>query len=150
MKKRSKGWIMNKCAGWLGVLFIAVSASAQVVPQTITLAKGWNAFYLRVDPGVTANDFFAAWPVDHASLYDSASFLRTAQFATDVATEPTPSATYLAWHRGLDDVSSLQHMAGDRFTSVLPATPGPRPSMARPACRAWPGIRPRWAPTRPG
>lgn len=115
MKKRSKGWIMNKCAGWLGVLFIAVSASAQVVPQTITLAKGWNAFYLRVDPGVTANDFFAAWPVDHASLYDSASFLRTAQFATDSTVEPALAAAYLAWHRGLDDVSTLKNMAGDRI-----------------------------------
>jgi hypothetical protein len=106
---------MKKCAELMGVLFMAASAWGQVAPQTIRLVNGWNAFYLHVDPGMTAIDFFDAWPVGSVSLYDSASFLRTAQYSTDVATEPTLAPAYLVWRRGLDDVSTLKNMAGDRI-----------------------------------
>jgi hypothetical protein len=98
-----------------GCLLVAAAASAQVVPQTIALANGWNAFYLRVDPGVGADEFFAAWPVDHVSLLDSGSFLRTAQFSTDAATEPVLEAAYRVWHRGRPGISTLKNVVGDRI-----------------------------------
>ncbi len=114
---------MKKYIIMMGLLFMAVTTKAQVISQTINLVAGWNAFYLHVDPGTTANAFFAAWPVDDVSLYDSASFLRTAQYSTDVSTEPTLSAAYLVWHRDLDDVSTLKNMAGDRIYVCFASAP---------------------------
>ena len=105
---------MKKYIALFGCLLIARAVVAQMAPQTINLAQGWNAIYLRVTPGLNADAFFAAWPVDHVSLYDSGSFLRTAQFATDTATEPVLEAPYLIWHRGHPDISSLKQVIGDR------------------------------------
>lgn len=107
---------MKKCAYRMGLLLLLVTtARAQMVSQTITLSAGWNAVYLHVDPAVTANDFFNAWPVDSVSLYDSGSFLRTAQYSTEAASEKALSFAYLVWHRGLDDLSTLKNIAGDRI-----------------------------------
>ncbi|MDD4101850.1 MAG: hypothetical protein PHU80_04370 [Kiritimatiellae bacterium] len=105
---------MKKSVCLLGWMALAFFCRAQAVPQTVTLVSGWNAFYLRVDPGATAVDFFADWPVDCVSLYDSAAFLRTAQYATDATVEPVPGASFLVWHRGMADISTLKNMAGDR------------------------------------
>ena len=89
-------------------LLVAGGATAGVMSsQTVSLAKGWNAFYLTVSPEQAAGEVFADWPVDFVSAYDAAAFQETRQYSANGSTEGSSVGGYRTWHRATPGISSL-------------------------------------------
>ena len=82
--------------------------SPVTVSQTITLRKGWNAFYVEVSPTVAATEVFSSWPVNFVGVYDPASFLLTRQFSSDWDSKGLSMNPVATWHRGYPELSSIE------------------------------------------
>ncbi len=93
-------------------LLFAWSAEAALphTSQNISLVSGWNAVYIEVSPEQTADELFAAWPVDHVGLYDPASFLATRQFSADWTSQGLRREAMAAWYREAPEASTLKRV----------------------------------------
>ena len=94
--------------------------------QSVSLTKGWNAFYLTVAPTGTADQVFADWPVDFISAYDQSAFLETKQYSGADSTEGVVTGGYRTWHRGDAGASSLGKVPANTVyvcfaTNAMPA-----------------------------
>lgn len=102
---------MHKIALFLSLMGLGLLASAGVKSsQIISLQPGWNAFYLEVAPEMSADEFFADWPVDRVAAYDSASFLETKQYSAEGSNEGTTVRGYRVWRR--DAESGFSDLTG--------------------------------------
>ncbi len=76
--------------GWLGAVLLAgfvahaSTAQAQIAPQTITLAPGWNAVWLEVEPVYPAGDSKAGQAKAPADVFNNT--------AIDIVATPKPLA----------------------------------------------------------
>ena len=97
----------------LSAVFCCISEVEALMPQTsqeISIRYGWNAVYVEVAPGVTADELFADWPVNSVGLYDPASYLSTRQFSADWDSQGLPREAMSAWYRGVPEASSLKRV----------------------------------------
>ncbi len=85
-------------AGFLWAV-LAVTGYGQFAEQSITLAKGWNAVYLQVEPDdARCETVFADWPVESVSLYNMD---RVAERYAENPDEPLNNAAeFLTWVPG--------------------------------------------------
>ena len=99
--KGTGGGLLPGIAGFLWTL-LAVTAYGQYAVQTVTLAKGWNAVYLQVEPeDPRCLAVFADWPVTSVSLYNMEHAF--AQY-TESPDEPVNRrAEFLTWEPGLPE-----------------------------------------------
>ena len=88
----------------------APEARAQCAEQKLVLARGWNAIYLEVSPEATADEVFAAWPVDSVGVYDPASFLATRQFSATADTFGLGAPPIAMWRRDVPDASPVERI----------------------------------------
>ena len=119
-------------------LLAAGGATAGVMSsQTVSLAKGWNAFYLMVSPDRKASEVFADWPVDFVSAYDAAAFQETRQYSANGSTEGSSVGGYRTWHRATPGISSLVELPANTVyvcyasEAMAPKTVFGRPSAPR-------------------
>ena len=98
------------CLSFACVFPLVAGAVAPYTTQSLSLVQGWNAVYVEVAPGVTADELFADWPVDHVGLYDPASFLATRQFGANWDAEGLSGSSMALWKRGLPEASSFSRV----------------------------------------
>jgi len=79
---------------------LAASGHAQYASQSVTLAKGWNAVYLQVEPAdARCEVVFGDWPVASVSLYNMAELYDR---YVDNPSEPLNSPDdFLTWSPGV-------------------------------------------------
>lgn len=98
----------------LAVMLVGMSAHAFYDMQSVVLKKGWNAFYLRVQPDKTPDELFASWPVDSVSMYQPDAYLTTRQDnASALSNEVTPERPFLIWSRLSKAASTMNVVLGD-------------------------------------
>lgn len=99
--KGAGGGLLLGVAGFLWAL-LSVTAYGQYAVQTVSLAKGWNAVYLQVEPeDPRCEVVFADWPVTSVSLYNMEHAF--AQY-TESPDEPVNRrAEFLTWAPGLPE-----------------------------------------------
>ena len=86
-------------AGFLGGLG-AAAGYGQYAQQTVTLAKGWNAVYLQVEPDDSrCAVVFGDWPVASVSLYNMAHLY--AQFLESPSEPVSSPVEFLTWSPGM-------------------------------------------------
>jgi hypothetical protein len=86
-------------AGLLGVLG-AAAGYGQHAQQTVSLAKGWNAVYLQVEPDdARCSVVFGDWPVSSVSLYNMARMY--AQFIESPSEPVSSPVEFLTWSPGV-------------------------------------------------
>lgn len=92
----------------LATLFLTVplvlgqGGAPVTVSQTITLNRGWNAFYVEVAPTAPAQEVFARWPVNSGSSLSASgatfSFVVAGDGATSLLRHPLhPQHDGLRW-----------------------------------------------------
>ena len=111
---------MNKKISILLILSLflftsSVFAEGVKMAQTFTLQAGWNAVYIEVTPDGTADEVFAAWPVERVGVYDPASYLETKQYSGSENTEGTRSSAYKMWRRGEPALSTLARVIANQI-----------------------------------
>ena len=101
--------LLTACLG------LAASATGVRMAHEIVLKSGWNAFYLPVAPGVSADEFFADWPTDRVGCYDQSGYLRTEQFTVSAedSTQGAVAPRMLLWVRDEPGRSSLVAVPGN-------------------------------------
>ena len=97
----------------LGAICTVWATEAAVVSQSLTLVRGWNAVYVSVTPEASADELFAAWPVESVSAYNADAFLRTSSTSGGLTGEPVVRAPYLIWSRESPEGSTLKHVVAD-------------------------------------
>ena len=108
--KRLTARLSGVCLSFACVFPLVAGAVAPYTTQSLSLVQGWNAVYVEVAPDASADDLFAAWPVDHVGLYDPASFLATRQFGADWDSEGLTGSSMALWKRGFPEASSLSRV----------------------------------------
>ena len=114
-----------KRLGMAGVLFAvaALTGYGQYAVQSVSLAKGWNAVYLQLEPADPRCEVvFADWPVASVSLHNMA---RAVARYTENPDEPLYNAAeFLTWTPGLPaGANSLNSViAGQAYLIVASAS----------------------------
>ena len=91
------------------------SATGVKMKHDIVLKGGWNAFYLPVETGLTADQLFGGWPTDMVACYAPEAYLLTKQFdqTPDDSTQGSISPRYKVWVRGGSNRTTLLAPPGD-------------------------------------
>jgi len=95
------------------VAMTASVASSSMIDQQVTLTNGWNAVYVSVAPGQTADETFARWPVWSVSAYNAAEFVRTGSTSGGATGESVVRAPYWMWSREAPHASTLKALVAD-------------------------------------
>ncbi len=86
-------------AGFMGLLGVT-TGYGQYAQQTVSLAKGWNAVYLQVEPDdARCAVVFGDWPVASVSLYNMAHMY--AQFIENPGEPQSSPVEFLTWSPGV-------------------------------------------------
>lgn len=124
-----------KRLGMAGVLcaLLVATGYGQYAVQTVTLAKGWNAVYLQVEPEDTRCEaVFADWPVASVSLYNMEQVF--ARF-TDSPDEPlNRDDEFLTWVPGLPaGANDLNRVIAGQSYLIFATTSSQRVVTGRPS-----------------
>lgn len=121
--RKSESAKMRKCGNAMKavlcplsiVLCLAANATGIRMAHTIVLKGGWNAFYLPVETGLTADQLFGDWPTDMVACYAPEAYLLTKQFdqTPDDSTQGSISPRYKVWVRGGSNRTTLLAPPGD-------------------------------------
>ena len=110
MKRTLIASLSGACLSAACMMPMAAEATMPHTSQSIILKSGWSAVYVEVASEKTADELFAAWPVDHVSLYDPASFLATRQFSSDWSSQGLSREAMAVWYRDTPEASTLKHV----------------------------------------
>lgn len=97
---------------------LLASLEAKMVDQTISLAQGWNAFYLEVTPeSNSCDEVFADLPVSKVGAYVPDAESATRQYNNDGSRIVAPPVSYLVWNSTnsedyVEGGSTLKSMTG--------------------------------------
>lgn len=95
------------------VSLVPLSASASHIPETMSLANGWNAIYLESTPvNAACEDFFAGAPVERVASYSSDAYSSTRQLADDGSEIAQKPVSYRVWVPGDETASTLTALRG--------------------------------------
>ena len=96
-------------------LMLPLAVCAQTAVQTFHLNKGWNAFYLEVDPSGDKKDpavFFRGLPVGQVGRFVQGASAATAQYAADGTRINGTSPDFLVWLPSAPYLSTLTEITG--------------------------------------